>query len=133
MIRAKKHLGQHFLADKNIAKKITSLLPNNSMPVLEVGPGTGVLTKFLIEKFHDRLFVVELDSESIDVLKNDIPELENRIFFGDFLQLKLNEIFADKFMIIGNFPYNISSQLLFKIIEQHQQIPHVTEIGRAHV
>ncbi|HOG19384.1 MAG TPA: 16S rRNA (adenine(1518)-N(6)/adenine(1519)-N(6))-dimethyltransferase RsmA [Salinivirgaceae bacterium] len=125
MIKAKKHLGQHFLADKNIARKIAELLPQNSMPVLEIGPGTGVLTKFLIDLHKEKLHVVELDSESVEVLEHDIPELKERIHFGDFLKLPLNELFDDEFMVIGNFPYNISSPILFKIIEHYQQIPVV--------
>ncbi len=125
MIKAKKYLGQHFLSDKNIAKKITELIPDNNLPILEIGPGTGVLTKFLIKTHLEKLHVIELDAESVEVLKKEIPELADRIHFGDFLKLSFHDIFNDSFMIIGNFPYNISSPILFKIIEHYQQIPLV--------
>jgi 16S rRNA (adenine1518-N6/adenine1519-N6)-dimethyltransferase len=123
MIRAKKHLGQHFLADKNIARKIADLLPDNGLPVLEIGPGTGVLTRFLLEKHKKNLHVIEIDPESVEVLNNDIPELEDRIHFADFLKADLTGIFPDTFMAIGNFPYNISSPILFKLIEHQKKVP----------
>ncbi len=126
MIRAKKHLGQHFLKDENIAKKIVAALSKNGYDkVLEIGAGTGVLTKYLLQEKKIHLFVVEIDDESIDFLKKNFPELKEKIIEGDFLKLNLENIFRDKFAIIGNFPYNISSQILFKVYEKRNQIPEV--------
>ncbi len=123
MIRAKKHLGQHFLADKNIARKIAGLLPETNLPVLEIGPGTGVLTRFLLQHHGENLHVIEIDPESVEVLKKEIPELEDRIHFADFLKTDLKILFPANFMVIGNFPYNISSPILFKLIEHHSNVP----------
>ncbi|HVD97171.1 MAG TPA: 16S rRNA (adenine(1518)-N(6)/adenine(1519)-N(6))-dimethyltransferase RsmA [Cytophagaceae bacterium] len=125
-VRAKKHLGQHFLNDQHIAEKIVeSLTPEGKYrDVLEVGPGMGVLTQFLTKKEDYTTWVVEIDRESIQYLKkNYTQQLENRIIEGDFLRLKLEDIFKDKFAVIGNFPYNISSQIFFKILEYRDQIP----------
>ena len=123
-VRAKKHLGQHFLKDENIAKKIADTLSLNSYEdVLEIGPGMGVLTKYLLEK-NITTHVIEIDTESVTYLKENYPKLSNRIYEQDFLKYELSQIFHDKnFAIIGNFPYNISSQIIFKTIEMRQQIP----------
>ena len=116
-VRAKKHLGQHFLTDENIAKNIVDGLSyENKNQVLEVGPGMGVLTKYLLEKDAE-IFVAEIDTESIEYLKSHFPKLEEQHFIGDFLKLNLAESFKGQVSIIGNFPYNISSQILFKIID----------------
>ena len=115
-VKAKKHLGQHFLNNDEIALKITDLLSKKNNQVLEIGPGMGILTKFLIKKNID-LKVIEIDHESSNFLKIEYPELKNKIIDGDFLKLELNSVFANNFSIIGNFPYNISSQILFKTFE----------------
>lgn len=125
-VRAKKNLGQHFLNDKNIALKIVdSLQADNINHVLEVGPGMGVLTQFLLQKKNYQTTVVEIDRESVAYLKVHFPELEDRIISRDFLKMDLSEYFSDPFAIIGNFPYNISSQIFFKVLEHRDQIPEV--------
>lgn len=122
-VRPKKHLGQHFLTDLNIAQNIANTLSCSGYDkVLEIGPGMGVLTQYLLEK-SVQTHVVEIDSESVDYLQTHFPALENRIIEGDFLKLPLSDYFNDQIAIIGNFPYNISSQILFKVIEQRKQIP----------
>lgn len=121
-VRAKKHLGQHFLTDLNIARKIaTSLQLQTEMPVLEVGPGMGVLTQFLLEDKNINLSVVEIDTESVDFLHQHYPSLP--IIEGDFLKLDLKNYFTTPFCVVGNFPYNISSQIFFKVLENKNQIP----------
>lgn len=117
-VRAKKHLGQHFLKDENIAKKIAdSLSFDGCERVLEIGPGMGVLTKYLLEKDIDT-WVVEIDRESIDFLKLHFSDLKGKIINEDFLKMDLKKYFKEMpFAIIGNFPYNISSQIVFKAIE----------------
>lgn len=124
-VRAKKHLGQHFLKDQNIAGKIVDSLPvNNCKSVLEIGPGTGVLTG-LLEKKVDNLWLIEIDVESVEFLKIKYPALESRIIFGDFLKIKLPDGFPADYCVIGNFPYNISSQIFFKVLENRDKIPCV--------
>lgn len=116
-VRAKKGLGQHFLNDENIAQKIADALQiNENDTVIEIGPGTGVLTKYLLNK-KCNLKLVEIDSESIDYLKAHYPETEDQIIAKDFLKLDLSEINNDNLKIIGNFPYYISSQIYFKILD----------------
>ena len=126
-VKAKKHLGQHFLTDENIARKIANGLHfEGYQKVLEVGPGMGVLTKYLLEK-NTETFVAEIDTESIIYLKEYYPKLTDKYFTGDFLKLNFSEVFPNEQIgIIGNFPYNISSQILFHIIENYQQIPEMT-------
>lgn len=123
-VKAKKHLGQHFLTDESIAEKIAdSLSLNGYNDVLEIGPGMGVLTKYLLKK-EITTHVIEIDTESVEYLKNNYLTLANRIIEQDFLKYDLNLIFKDKpFAIIGNFPYNISSQIVFKTLEMRHQIP----------
>lgn len=124
-VRAKKHLGQHFLKDLGIARDIAhSLSLNNYSKVLEVGPGMGVLTQFLIP-LDAETFVIEIDKESVSYLKKHYPELDNHLIEGDFLKLPLQEIFKEPIAIIGNFPYNISSQILFKAIDHKDLIPEI--------
>ncbi|WP_226064566.1 16S rRNA (adenine(1518)-N(6)/adenine(1519)-N(6))-dimethyltransferase RsmA [Kaistella polysaccharea] len=124
-VRAKKHLGQHFLTDENIAKNIVDgLTYNPGGKVLEIGPGMGVLTKYILEK-DTELFLAEIDTESIQYLKTNYATLDEEHFVGDFLKLNIAETFADEISIIGNFPYNISSQILFKIIDYYQNIPEM--------
>ena len=124
-VKAKKHLGQHFLTDENIAKKIVdSLSLENYSNVLEVGPGMGVLTKYLIDK-DTETFVAEIDTESIDYLKQHYPKMQDGHFVGDFLKADIAALFSGQVAVIGNFPYNISSQILFKIIDFYDQIPEM--------
>ena len=125
MVKAKKHLGQHFLIDKNIASKISlSLLNEKNLPVLEIGPGTGVLTNELIKRF-DNLTLIEIDSESVEYLQQNY-KTGFKLIHGDFLKLDLNEAFDSEFCIIGNFPYNISSQILFRMLDFRSMIPELT-------
>ncbi|MBD3725115.1 MAG: ribosomal RNA small subunit methyltransferase A, partial [Flavobacteriaceae bacterium] len=123
-VKAKKHLGQHFLTDENIAKKIAdSLTLNGYKKVLEIGPGMGVLTKYLLEKPIET-FVIEIDTESVEYLEAHYLKLRGNIISKDFLRYNLNEVFNhEPFAIIGNFPYNISSQIVFKTLEMRDQIP----------
>lgn len=116
-VKPKKFLGQHFLTDLDVAKKIADTLQcYPDYPIIEVGPGMGVLTQYLLGN-HDKLIVVELDRESVPYLKEHFPQLEDRIIEGDFLELKLDEVVSEKFCVIGNYPYNISSQILFKVLD----------------
>ncbi len=121
-VRAKKHLGQHFLNDEQIAFDITNLLSDGAKNVVEIGPGMGVLTQYLVKK-DCKTEVVEIDRESVFYLRLNYPDLE--IHEGDFLQLDLKEQYPYSFSLIGNFPYNISSQILFKAFENRDQIPEV--------
>jgi 16S rRNA (adenine1518-N6/adenine1519-N6)-dimethyltransferase len=123
-VRAKKHLGQHFLIDLNIAQQIVDSI-SLDRPVLEIGPGMGVLTKFLVQRPGIDLHVVEIDRESVEYLNHDFPELKSKIISGDFLQLNPTELFDKPFTVIGNLPYNISSQIFFKVLEHRNQIPEV--------
>ena len=123
-VRAKKYLGQHFLNDEAIAKAITDLLSKDAKKVVEVGPGMGVLTKFLILKNID-LKLVEIDKESILYLMLHYPQLEKQIIEADFLKLNLPEEIGEQFALIGNFPYNISSQILFVVFENKDLISEV--------
>jgi 16S rRNA (adenine1518-N6/adenine1519-N6)-dimethyltransferase len=123
-VKAKKHLGQHFLKDEDIAKKIADSLSENGYEnVLEIGPGMGVLTKFLLQKNY-KTSVIEIDSESVAYLKAHFLNLSNSIISKDFLKINLSDYFGEnQVAIIGNFPYNISSQIVFKTLENKQQIP----------
>lgn len=124
-VRAKKHLGQHFLKDKNIAERIVnSLLISEPTHVLEVGPGTGVLTDHLIQNPFIDLNAVEIDEESVRYLKKKYSNLA--IIEGDFLTMNLMELFnEEQFSVIGNFPYNISSQIFFKLLPLKDQVPMI--------
>ena len=126
MIRAKKGLGQHFLKDKSIAQRIVDSLSGNNMPVLEVGPGMGVLTDLLLQRSDINIYAVEIDSESIAYLKQHFPDLQARLIQGDFLQMDLHTLFPCPFAVIGNFPYHISSQIFFKILDNRDLIPEIT-------
>ncbi|MFH4964744.1 16S rRNA (adenine(1518)-N(6)/adenine(1519)-N(6))-dimethyltransferase RsmA [Gaetbulibacter sp. M235] len=123
-VKAKKHLGQHFLTDEGIAQKIADTLTlNGYKSVLEIGPGMGVLTKYLLKK-ELTTYVIEIDTESVDYLKANFLNLAPRVIEKDFLKYDLNEIFkGESFAIIGNFPYNISTQIVFKMLEMRNQIP----------
>lgn len=123
-VRAKKALGQHFLTDQHVAERIAATLDDfKGLPVLEIGPGMGILTHWLLEKGHD-LRVVEIDVESVDYLKRNFPALDGRIIEGDFLQLDLEKVMGPgKFCVIGNYPYNISSQIFFKVLDCKDRVP----------
>jgi len=123
-VKPKKYLGQHFLIDENIAIKISDSLSAENSNLLEIGPGTGILTKYLINKYN--LKVIEIDSESVSYLNTHYPELKANIIFDDFLKFPIDSIFKDeKFSVIGNFPYNISTQILFKIFDNKDRIKEV--------
>ena len=123
-VRPKKALGQHFLTDLSIAARIAATLDGSKgLPVLEIGPGMGGLTRFLLEEGHD-VKVVEIDSESVEYLTDNFPDLKGRIIEGDFLKMDLAELMGEKpFCVIGNYPYNISSQIFFKILDYKNLIP----------
>ena len=125
-VTAKKRLGQHFLTDLSIAKRIADTVDVcPGIPILEVGPGMGVLTRFLLEKQHP-LKVVEIDEESVTYLCNNLPQLrEENIIPDDFLKMHLDRLFAgEQFMLIGNYPYNISSQIFFKMLDYKEFVPY---------
>lgn len=124
-VKPKKYLGQHFLNDENIAKKVVdSLSLSNYLNVLEIGPGTGVLTKYLIKK-NINLKLVEIDNESVEFLKTHLSIDPLIILQYDFLKLDLSNIFTENFAIIGNFPYNISTQIIFKVLEYKNSVPEL--------
>lgn len=121
-VKPKKHLGQHFLKDQNIAKKISETLQLDTPTVLEIGPGMGVLTNFLKENKKSELYVAEVDPESVEYLiENKIMDIHNIV--GDFLNLDIPNYFESELAVIGNFPYNISSQIVFKTIDNKEKIP----------
>ena len=121
-VRAKKHLGQHFLRDMEVASRIAASLPlDGRTSVLEIGPGTGVLTQFLLQNPDIDLTAVELDGESVKYLNQHYPQL--KVIEADFLKMDLKTMYQDKFCIIGNFPYNISSQIFFKMLDNKDSIP----------
>lgn len=123
-VKPKKALGQHFLTDESVARRIASTLDEyKGTPVLEVGPGMGVLTKYLLEDGHD-VTVVEIDSESVDYLDRNFPQLKDRILGEDFLKMDLDKVMHGRqFCVIGNYPYNISSQIFFKVLDYKDSIP----------
>ncbi|HTD97641.1 MAG TPA: 16S rRNA (adenine(1518)-N(6)/adenine(1519)-N(6))-dimethyltransferase RsmA [Mucilaginibacter sp.] len=127
LVRAKKHLGQHFLTDKNIAAKIVdSLRPADKYSqVLEVGPGMGILSDFLLQKPDLQTYLIDIDTESYEFLQKKYPQLGERLINDDFLEMDFGKIFKEPFGIIGNFPYNISSQILFKVLDNRQQVVEV--------
>lgn len=123
-VRAKKHLGQHFLNDENIAKKIVDALleVNDDTFVIEVGPGTGVLTKYLIPALKTNFCALDVDRDSVPYLKNHFPYNENQFILADFLEEDLKKFAPGNFNVVGNFPYNISSQILFKVMEHKDEV-----------
>ena len=122
-VRAKKALGQHFLKDENIALQIAESLTGLTPHVLEIGPGMGVLTKYLYNRENIDFHAIEIDTESVEYLHAHYPLLH--VIEGDFLALDLSTLFAEPFAVIGNFPYNISSQILFKVFDNRNCIPEV--------
>lgn len=123
-VKPKKALGQHFLTDETIAARIAATLDDyKGMPVLEVGPGMGVLTKYLLDYGHD-VTAVEIDEESVDYLNQNFPSLHGRILGDDFLKMDLAQVMGNRqFCVIGNYPYNISSQIFFKVLDYKDFIP----------
>jgi 16S rRNA (adenine1518-N6/adenine1519-N6)-dimethyltransferase len=124
-VRAKKHLGQHFLKDENVAHRIVEALleKDKDHPVVEVGPGTGVLTQFLVKQ--PLFFALDVDAESVEYLKTKYPARADNILLADFLDADLEKIAGEKFNVIGNFPYNISSQIMFKVLENRNHVDFV--------
>lgn len=140
-VRAKKALGQHFLTDQNIAKSIVAALQMPAaggkavasegkvnadvtpMKVLEIGPGMGVLSQYLLQRQDVDLRMIEIDDESVEYLESHFPQAHGRVIFGDFLKLDIDGLFPEEFHVIGNFPYNISSQIFFRIIDYRNRIP----------
>lgn len=146
LVRPKKALGQHFLTDLSVAQKIADALVVESetiggavpeasavtagntdaaMPVLEIGPGMGVLSQYLLEREDIDLEMIEIDRESVDYLLTHFPKASGRVIEGDFLKMNLSYFFPGTFAVIGNFPYNISSQIFFRIIDHKDSIPQV--------
>lgn len=146
LVRPKKALGQHFLTDLSVAQKIADALvveletvggatseasavtngnTDAAMPVLEIGPGMGVLSQYLLEREDIDLKMIEIDRESVDYLLTHFPKASGRVIEGDFLKMNLSYFFPGTFAVIGNFPYNISSQIFFRIIDHKDSIPQV--------
>lgn len=126
-VRAKKALGQHFLTDKSIAMSIVKALGADSpvRDVLEIGPGMGVLTQYLLKREDIDLRAVEIDDESVRYLSKNFPDIEGKLFEADFLKIDMDSLFGGSFRVIGNFPYNISSQIFFKILDNKDRVPEV--------
>ena len=133
-VRAKKALGQHFLTDQKVARAIVDALQptvisseveKSPFQVLEVGPGMGVLSQYLLEREDVDLKLVEIDTESVEYLLTHFPGIQGKLLEADFLSLKLEKLFPEKFNIIGNFPYNISSQIFFKVLDYKDSVPEV--------
>ena len=124
-VRPKKALGQHFLTDQNIAKRIVEQLSPDVETVIEVGAGTGVLTQYMVNDIRDKFYVIEIDHESIDYLKVHFPALGDHLIQGDFLRSDLSQYGQQNMAIIGNFPYNISSQVFFQVLKYKEQIVEV--------
>jgi 16S rRNA (adenine1518-N6/adenine1519-N6)-dimethyltransferase len=127
-VRPKKSLGQHFLHDQNTARRIVESLTtpeNGTIPVLEIGPGMGVLTQYMVTNDKLQLKVVEIDRDSVKYLHTHYPSLSANIIEGDFLAMDLQKVFGAPFSVIGNFPYNISSQIFFKVLEHRDQVSQV--------
>jgi 16S rRNA (adenine1518-N6/adenine1519-N6)-dimethyltransferase len=124
-VRPKKSLGQHFLKDRNIAARIIRHLEGRSGNVLEIGPGMGILTLYLIERPTPNLYLIEIDPHSVDYLADRFPGMQDRILMADFLDFDMTKIFGGTFSIVGNFPYHISSQIVFRILGYRDQVDEV--------
>ena len=124
-VRPKKALGQHFLTDQNIARKIVEQLSPDVETVVEVGAGTGVLTQYMVDDLHDKFYVIEIDHESIEYLQKHFPSLGDHLIQGDFLRTDLSQYGQQHMAIIGNFPYNISSQIFFQVLKYKEHIVEV--------
>ena len=127
-VKAKKHLGQHFLVDKNVSKRIAQQFGGfkDCRKVLEIGPGMGALTVFLLEEEKNDVWAMDVDRDSIAYLHEHYPQLKDKILEADFLKTNLANYFGtEPFAVVGNFPYNISSQILFRCLEYRNQIPEI--------
>lgn len=127
-VRAKKALGQHFLTDQSIARAIVDALRNDeALPrdVLEIGPGMGVLTQYLIQRPDIDPKMVEIDTESVEYLLTHFPNMQGKLIEADYLKIDINRFFGGSYRVIGNFPYNISSQIFFKILDDKDKVPEV--------
>lgn len=126
-VRPKKALGQHFLTDLSIAQRIADalIIENGTMPVLEIGPGMGVLSQYLLKREDVDLKMVEIDTESVNYLLTHFPEADGRVLEADFLRIRIENFFKGQFCVIGNFPYNISSQIFFRILDYKEEVPQV--------
>ena len=124
-VKPKKALGQHFLTDQNIARKIVEQLSPDVETVIEVGAGTGVLTQYMVDDLHDKFYVIEIDHESIEYLQKHFPSLGDHLIQGDFLRADLSQYGQQHMAIIGNFPYNISSQIFFQVLKYKEHIVEV--------
>ena len=125
-VRAKKALGQHFLTDQSIAKAIVAALEpaeGGGTDVLEIGPGMGVLSQYLLQREDIDLKMIEIDTESVEYLQKHLPDAADKVIYGDFLKLDIDHLFPGSFNVIGNFPYNISSQIFFRILDYKDRIP----------
>ncbi len=126
MVKAKKYLGQHFLTDVSIASRIATALKNESdFPVLEIGPGTGILTNELLKRNFSSLTLVEIDTESVEYLNENFDTSKFKLLEADFLKMNLSEFCSSEICIIGNFPYNISSQIFFKALENREKVSEI--------
>lgn len=125
-VRAKKALGQHFLTDQSIARRIVEALsPDGVRDVLEIGPGMGVLSQYLLQREDVDLMMIEIDTESVEWLLVNLPGTRGKLIEGDFLKLDVSRFFSGNYRVIGNFPYNISSQIFFRILDDKDRIPEV--------
>ena len=125
-VRAKKALGQHFLTDQSIARGIVDALTAGGVrDVLEIGPGMGVLSQYLLQREDIDLRLVEIDQESVDYLLTHYPGIEGKLYMADYLKLDIRQLFIGSYRVIGNFPYNISSQIFFKILDDKDLVPEV--------
>ena len=125
-VRAKKALGQHFLTDQSIARGIVDALTAGGVrDVLEIGPGMGVLSHYLLQREDIDLRLVEIDQESVDYLLTHYPGIEGKLYMADYLKLDIRQLFIGSYRVIGNFPYNISSQIFFKILDDKDLVPEV--------
>jgi 16S rRNA (adenine1518-N6/adenine1519-N6)-dimethyltransferase len=122
MVLPKKSLGQHFLVDKNIARKIIDAIPPSPSVILEIGPGTGVLTQHILNMEDVNAVFVETDQEAVEHLHNEFPSIAGRIYHADFLKVDLTELMTGPYKVVGNLPYNISSQIFFRFLEDHDRM-----------
>lgn len=124
-VKPKKHLGQHFLTDKPIARAIVDAVNPSTHNLLEIGAGTGVLTQYILEKNIPNFKIIEIDTESVNYLLKHFDGIEKQVIEADFLHTKLDDLFTEPFSLVGNFPYNISNQILFKVYENRQKVDEV--------
>lgn len=125
-VQPKKGLGQHFLKDQGIANRIADLVSDNSDIVIEIGPGMGILTRPLLDRFGKKMHVVEIDTESVEYLEENFPELKGRIHSEDFLKMDIAQKFSGSISVVGNYPYNISSQILFHLLKFSDQVTDIS-------